>query len=49
VFAAIGGWWLLDEYLSTTELIGCGLILAGGLASQLKLFLRSPRETIQHP
>lgn len=49
VFAAIGGWWLLDEYLSTTELIGCGLILAGGLASQLKLFLRSPGETIQHP
>jgi len=49
VFAAIGGWWLLDEYLSTTELIGCGLILVGGLASQLKLFLRSPGETIQHP
>jgi drug/metabolite transporter (DMT)-like permease len=49
VFAAIGGWWLLDEYLSNTELIGCGLILAGGLASQLKLFLRSPGETIQHP
>ena len=49
VFAAIGGWWLLDEYLSTMELIGCGLILAGGLASQLKLFLRSPGETIQHP
>ena len=48
VFAAFGGWWLLNEYLTTTELIGCALILAGGLVSQLKLFLKFPGEAIQH-
>ncbi|MFQ3223467.1 MAG: drug/metabolite transporter (DMT)-like permease, partial [Porticoccaceae bacterium] len=30
VFAALCGWWLLDEYLTDPELVGCGLILAGG-------------------
>ena len=49
VFAAIGGWWLLNEYLTTAELIGCRLILAGGLVSQLKLFLKYSRDTFQHP
>ena len=49
VFAAIGGWWLLNEYLTAKELIGCGLILAGGLVSQLKIFLKSPKDAIQHP
>ena len=48
VFAAIGGWWLLDEYLTVAELIGCGLILFGGLVSQLKVFLKQS-EMIQHP
>jgi len=42
VFAALGGWWLLNERLTTMELIGCGLILVGGLVSQLKLFVRNP-------
>ena len=46
VFAAIGGWWLLNEYLTTTELIGCGLILAGGLVSQLKIFLKFPKDAM---
>jgi drug/metabolite transporter (DMT)-like permease len=47
VFAAIGGWWLLDEYLTTPELIGCALILIGGLVSQLKLLLK--KQAIPHP
>lgn len=36
VFAAIGGWMLLDEMLTTRALIGCGLMLVGMLLSQLK-------------
>jgi drug/metabolite transporter (DMT)-like permease len=36
VFAAIGGWLLLGEVLSLRALIGCGLMLAGMLLSQLK-------------
>ena len=35
VFAAFGGWLLLGETLSWRGLIGCGLILAGMLMSQL--------------
>jgi drug/metabolite transporter (DMT)-like permease len=34
-FAVLGGWLLLDEYLSTRGLIGCGLMLTGMLLSQL--------------
>ena len=50
VFAAFCGWRLLDEYLTQTEFIGCGLILAGGLVSQLKVLLKqSSGEPIQHP
>ena len=50
VFAAFCGWWLLDEYLTQTEFIGCGLILAGGLVSQLKVLLKqSSGQPIQHP
>ena len=36
VFAAIGGVWLLDESLSPRAWIGCGLMLAGMLLSQVK-------------
>ncbi len=36
VFAAIGGWMLLDETLGVRALIGCGLMLVGMLVSQLK-------------
>jgi len=46
VFAAIGGWWLLNEYLTPIELVGCGLILMGGLVSQFKVFLKSPKNTM---
>ena len=37
VFAAIGGMWLLNQHLSERELIGCSLMLAGMLVSQLPL------------
>jgi len=35
VFAAVGGWLLLDEIISPRGLVGCGLMLAGMLLSQL--------------
>ncbi|MCG8426993.1 MAG: DMT family transporter [Chromatiales bacterium] len=35
VFAAVGGWLLLDEMLGVRGLIGCGLMLCGMLVSQL--------------
>lgn len=35
VFAAIGGWWLLGERMTGTELLGCGLVFAGVVISQL--------------
>jgi drug/metabolite transporter (DMT)-like permease len=39
VFAALGGWLLLGELLSTRGLTGCGLMLAGMLLSQLHAFV----------
>ncbi len=36
VFAAVGGWLLLNEYLSTRSKIGCALMFIGMLFSQLK-------------
>ena len=35
VFAAIGGWIVLNEVLSTRGMVGCSLMLAGMLISQL--------------
>jgi len=35
VFAAVGGWLILNEYLSTRAKIGCALMFAGMLVSQL--------------
>ena len=43
VFAAIGGWWLLNEILTPRALLGCGLMLSGMLVSQLWVFLRMAR------
>lgn len=37
VFAVIGGWFILQEYLTTRELIGCFLMLSGMILSQLHL------------
>lgn len=35
VFAALGGWWLLGQTMSGHELIGCGLVFAAVVISQL--------------
>lgn len=40
VFAVIGGWWLLSESFSTRALIGCSLMLAGMILSQISLSRR---------
>lgn len=37
VFAAVGGWWLLEEQLNSRELAGCGLMLVGMLLSQIPI------------
>lgn len=35
VFAALGGWWLLDETMTPWELTGCCLVFAGVILSQI--------------
>ena len=41
VFAALGGWWLLGETMRGYELLGCGLVFAAVILSQLPMdFLR---------
>ncbi len=37
VFAALGGWWILNEALNTREGLGCFLMLAGMIVSQIPL------------
>ncbi|MGD8541935.1 MAG: DMT family transporter [Desulfobacteraceae bacterium] len=39
VFAALGGWLLLGEVLTARALLGCGLMMAGMLLSQLHAFV----------
>ena len=41
VFAAVGGWAVLDETLSSRALAGCALMLAGVIVSQLRLRRRA--------
>jgi len=41
VFAAIGGWIILDEVLTLRELLGCSLMLGGMITSQLWKFMWS--------
>ena len=36
VFAALGGWLILDEYLGTREFLGCAIMLVGMLLSQFQ-------------
>ena len=43
VFAAVGGWWLLGEILTSRALLGCSLMLSGMLISQLWGFIRTAR------
>ena len=38
VFAGVFGYWLLGEKLAFSAVIGCGLILAGMLISEVKIF-----------
>lgn len=35
VFAALGGWWLLNERMTVPEFIGCGLVFAAVVLSQI--------------
>ena len=41
LFAAIGGWWLLDEQYDQRTILGCGLMFAGIVASQVPRIIRS--------
>jgi drug/metabolite transporter (DMT)-like permease len=43
VFAAFGGWLILGETLSSRGLIGCSLMLAGMLLSQLRTYISRKR------
>jgi len=45
VFAAIAGWFLLDEVMSSRQLAGCTLMLSGMLLSQLWEFTSSAATT----
>jgi len=45
VFAAIGGWLILDEKLGLQELVGCAIMLAGMLLSQLQT-QQQPQENV---
>jgi drug/metabolite transporter (DMT)-like permease len=45
VFAALGGWLLLNETLSQRGLFGCGLMFGGMLLSQLGLGSSAPSPT----
>ncbi len=42
VFAALGGWLLLEESLGPRGLLGCAIMLAGMLISQLPAMHRKP-------
>lgn len=45
VFAALGGWWLLKERMTSWELLGCGLVFAAVVISQLPERKTSKKET----
>ncbi|MCV6610041.1 MAG: DMT family transporter [Amphritea sp.] len=45
VFAVLGGWWLLAEEFSNRALIGCSLMLAGMILSQITLRRRRKAAT----
>lgn len=46
VFAALGGWLLLNETLSPRGFLGCGLMLAGMLLSQCHITTKSLRSVL---
>ena len=41
LFAAIGGWWLLGEQYDQRTILGCGLMFAGIIVSQVPRIVRS--------
>ena len=43
VFATLAGWIILKEYLSTQELIGCGLVFAAVILTQLPIPAKSSK------
>ena len=43
VFAVLGGWLILSEQLSVRNLVGCGLMLAGMLVAQVRIFRNRER------
>ena len=45
VFAALGGWWLLDERMTGTELLGCCLVFAAVIISQWEPKKQKSKET----
>ena len=46
VFAALFGWWILGEYLTPLQLVGCGIIFSGILLAQSDSI--TGRNHIQH-
>lgn len=49
VFAAISGYLIINEQLGPRELLGCGLMLAGMLLSQLQSFLPGKERPLEEP
>lgn len=47
VFAAIGGWLMLNEFLSVRSVLGCALMLSGMLISQLQFYFSIDRHGIK--
>ncbi|OQX28937.1 MAG: EamA family transporter [Spirochaeta sp. LUC14_002_19_P3] len=45
VFAVLGGWLVLHETLTLRELLGCALMFAGMLLSQLQNLRKNPQKT----
>lgn len=45
VFAALGGWWLLNERMTGTELLGCCLVFAAVVLSQWEPKQKKSKET----
>jgi len=43
VFAALFGWWILGETLTSFQLVGCGIIFSGILLAQSDLAIGSKR------
>lgn len=46
VFAALGGWWLLNERMSIQELIGCALVFAAVVISQIPIESKKQKQEV---